>query len=163
MEPTPQHDAELIEQEEDSLSQQRYTLEDVLSAETVQCLTPLEGIIDQLNIDENELKVSFIFQGQRYQSIPAKTHISLNDDDNKKACTLLFLGGDLSKPVVAGLLMDLFESRDQKIIESDHSIILRAGKAEIVLEDDSIEIRGEFVSTEALSVNKISGGSVKIN
>jgi len=135
----------------------------IQETESQQCYAPIKGVISRICVNTNQLLVDFAFQGKQHKQIPAQTHIHLTEDDLLRDCTLLFLEGDLTQPVIAGLLMDLNETRDQRVFESDHSIVLKAGKAEIVLEDDSVEIRGEFVTTEASSLNKVTGGAVKVN
>ncbi len=165
MKPTVEQAHTLLKSKVTDDSHKAYSLEDVLEAESssLLCPVPLEGVIDLIDFQNNEIRVNFIFRGKRYQSVQAKTQISLNEVDQKKNCMLIFIGGNLDKPVISGLLMDLRESRSHTLIESDQSITIRSGAAEIILDDDSVEIRGDFVSTEASFVNKVSGGAVKIN
>lgn len=95
-----------------------FSLDNVIQeTESQQCYAPIKGVISRICVNTNQLLVNFTFQGKQHKQIPAQTHIHLTEDDLLRDCTLLFLEGDLTQPVIAGLLMDLNETRDQRVFE----------------------------------------------
>ena len=94
---------------------------------------------------------------------------------------LAFADGDLGRPIVVGLLQPeapapavevqvqaapaeaLIDGR-RVVLEAADEIVLRCGEASITLRRNGrVVIRGAYVETAAKGVNRVKGGSVKIN
>jgi Domain of unknown function (DUF6484) len=91
-------------------------------------------------------------------------------------CALMFEGGELSRPLVMGVLQDpvitlqaegavsVVEDGEVFSIEAEHAIELRCGKASLRLTGDGrIELRGTTVVSHATGLNRIRGASIKLN
>jgi hypothetical protein len=107
----------------------------------------------------------------------------------RQAVVLLFENGDLRLPIVIGLVApepgaalfaSLLRPADglaaasvpaearlegrRVVIEGDAEVVLRCGDASITLRrDGKVILRGAYIETTAKGVNRIRGGSVKIN
>ncbi len=108
---------------------------------------------------------------------------------NRQPAVLLFENGDPRLPIVVGLvppdpgavlLGTLLHSKaaapasvkptearvDGKrvVLEGEQEIVLRCGEASITLRrDGKVVLRGAYIETTATGLNRIRGGSVKIN
>lgn len=101
---------------------------------------------------------------------------------------LLFEGGDVSRPVIVGLLFDepwadagvvappietraapsgrvrAFRDGQEVLVEGAERVELRCGKARIILtRSGRIILRGTYISSQSSGVQRIRGGSVEIN
>jgi hypothetical protein len=99
------------------------------------------------------------------EPIKALSQIKVTDWDLDKECTIAFVNGDLSKPVVMGLLYNPdMENEAPIVIQSDDAIILQSGASRIELHANGrINIQGLHINSQAYGPNKIKGASVKIN
>lgn len=96
-------------------------------------------------------------------------------DANAVGCevALLFEGGDRTRPLVVGRVVDpsrrtkpVLAERDGEtvVVSANERIEFRCGKASIILEKDGrISIRGSQVTSLASGTNWIRGGSVHLN
>jgi len=79
----------------------------------------------------------------------------------------VLLGNLLKTPATAPVPVKPAEARvDGKrvVLEGDHEVVLRCGYASITLRrDGKIVLRGAYIETTATGLNRIRGGSVKIN
>jgi hypothetical protein len=79
----------------------------------------------------------------------------------------VLLGKLLHAPAAAPLPVRPTEARvDGKrvVLEGDQEVVLRCGDASITLRrDGKIVLRGAYIETTATGLNRIRGGSVKIN
>jgi hypothetical protein len=111
---------------------------------------------------------------------------------SRQPVVLLFENGDQRLPIIAGLLQaepgaallgsllhgppqaaaasvptrGLEARLDGKrvVLEGEHEVVLRCGEASVTLRrDGKIILRGAYIETTAKGVNRIRGGSVKIN
>ena len=77
------------------------------------------------------------------------------------------MGSLLQAPTSAGAPARRTEARvDGKrvVIEGEHEVVLRCGEASITLRrDGKVVLRGAYIETTAKGLNRIRGGSVKIN
>jgi hypothetical protein len=77
------------------------------------------------------------------------------------------LGSLLQAPVSAPVPPRQTEARvDGKrvVVEGEHEVVLRCGEASITLRrDGKVLLRGAYIETTAKGLNRIRGGSVKIN
>jgi len=105
-----------------------------------------------------------------------------------QGATLVFENGDLQLPIVTGLVQtdqaatpfqellvapragsgrSKLEARldgERVVLEGKHEIVLKCGEASLTLRrDGKVVLRGAYVETYAKGVNRIKGGSVKIN
>ncbi len=86
---------------------------------------------------------------------------------------LLFEGGDPSRPLIVGRIVDPARKsptatviRDGELVQitAQERIELRCGKATIIMEKDGhITIRGTYVTSHASAANRVRGGSVNLN
>ncbi|ANM08425.1 DUF6484 domain-containing protein [Rhizobium phaseoli] len=86
---------------------------------------------------------------------------------------LLFEGGDASRPLIVGRIIDparrsstpiVVRDGERVQITAEERIELRCGKATIIMEKDGhITIRGTYVTSQARAANRILGGSVNLN
>jgi hypothetical protein len=111
-------------------------------------------------------------------ALRARSVIDLHSVHIGSAVVLMFEGGDLSCPIVMGVLRD--SSRgvlDQKpgavevdadderlVIRAKEQLVLRCGKASITLtKAGKILIQGIYVLSRSSGVNRIKGGSIQLN
>ncbi|GLR55710.1 DUF6484 domain-containing protein [Rhizobium indigoferae] len=86
---------------------------------------------------------------------------------------LLFEGGDASRPLIVGRIVDparrssmpsVVRDGERVQITAEERIELRCGKATIIMEKDGhITIRGTYVTSHASTANRVRGGSVNLN
>ncbi|MEB3047428.1 DUF6484 domain-containing protein [Rhizobium mulingense] len=86
---------------------------------------------------------------------------------------LLFEGGDASRPLIVGRIIDparrsstptVVRDGERVQITAEERIELRCGKATIIMEKDGhITIRGTYVTSHASAANRVRGGSVNLN
>ncbi|MGR9209210.1 DUF6484 domain-containing protein (plasmid) [Rhizobium leguminosarum] len=86
---------------------------------------------------------------------------------------LLFEGGDPSRPLIIGRIVDparraptpnVVRDGERVQITAGERIELRCGKATIIMEKDGhITIRGTYVTSHASAANRVRGGSVNLN
>lgn len=100
----------------------------------------------------------------------AESLARLSAADIGRKIALLFLEGDLARPLVAGSILDDAETPRpaapgaSHLIEAAERIELRCGHASIILEKDGhITIRGGDLVSHASGINAIRGGSVELN
>lgn len=90
---------------------------------------------------------------------------------------LMFVGGDLDRPVITGRIapgqaspptlartQSLVLDGRELVLEADSSLTLRCGKSSITLtRDGRIVLRGTNLLSRASGVNRIRGGTIKLN
>ena len=125
------------------------------------------------------------FAGCANGPLPAKSLIVVPRDSLIEAMSVLpaFEAGDLSKPVILGVLHDRIHppDPDQRLaaepqtkrvtidgdtltLEATREVVLRCGKSSITLKKDgSIYVKGTRILSRASQTNKIKGASVGIN
>lgn len=133
------------------------------------------------------------FDGNPGRPVAARSLIALDDESLKEAvasrrpAVLLFENQDPARPIVVGLIAPdpgaallgsllrnpaapppkPIEARvDGKrvVLEGEQEVVLRCGDASITLRrDGKVMLRGAYVETTAKGLNRIRGGSVKIN
>lgn len=101
-----------------------------------------------------------------------------------RECAVLFENGDRTRPLIMGLLLNAEATKapgtpenvaqreeaeirvdgERVIIEAQKELELRCGESVILLQADGrIEIRGNYVTSQASASQRIRGGSVHIN
>lgn len=128
------------------------------------------------------------FPGNVRGPLPARTTLALAPQELARAArertgaVLLFEGGDPSRPILVGLVQSATPLVDallatppeaprearvdgrRVVIEGADEVELRCGKATLVLRSDGhVLVRGVNVQTEASELQRIRGGTVRIN
>jgi len=104
---------------------------------------------------------------------PARTVVSLTEKNVGEQVAIAFEKGDLTKPLILGILrtaenigkkLAITIDDDKVAVTADREIELRCGEASVTLtRAGKVLIKGEYVLTRASGVNRIQGGSVQIN
>jgi len=111
--------------------------------------------------------------------LSALTTLSLSQDHIGRNVALLFTNGDLSKPVIMGLIQTGEENSEmcmpntpsEAMIDGERvtfsakkEIVLQCGKASITLtQAGKIIIRGAYLLSRSSGLNKIKGATIEIN
>ena len=124
-----------------------------------------------------------------WDSIPARSTVSVSPDDAGKQVVFAFEQGDSQRPIVLGLLQSqpvqesnqsglkqasgqLSQDANRKVsvdgrsvtIDADRELVLRCGKSSILLRaSGEVYIKGLKIASRARQTNKIKGGNVLIN
>ena len=132
---------------------------EVLLLNALPCV--LEGTLTHVDGDGSP---HVIWAGQP-QAVRAETQQPVTIHAIGQRCTLAFIGGELSRPVIMGWLYPTGAgSQSQAIIQTDDSLILQRGAARIELyANGRINIRGLHIDSQAYGPNRIKGAAVKIN
>jgi Domain of unknown function (DUF6484) len=106
-------------------------------------------------------------------AVPARTLVPLGPSAVGASVALLFEDGDPARPLIAGVVQDEAAVGRGPTVELDgrqlclsaqRKIVLRCGKASITLtRDGKIVVRGAHVLSRSSGVNRLQGGSVRIN
>jgi len=107
-------------------------------------------------------------RGAPVQALATGTH---DDAIVGRTVALAFLGGDVSTPLVLGLVsgggvptVEVERDRNRTVIEAQQEIVLRCGKASITLtRAGKVLVRGAYVSLRSSGMQRITGASVHIN
>jgi hypothetical protein len=107
-------------------------------------------------------------RGAPIQALAAGTH---DDSIVGRTVALAFLGGDRSMPLVLGVVCaggapatEIERDQGRRVIEAQHEIVLRCGKASITLtRAGKVLVRGAYVSLRSSGMQRIIGASVHIN
>jgi hypothetical protein len=117
------------------------------------------------------------FAGNSHGPLLARSIVPLGEAQVARALAagrevfLSFDGGDVTLPIIVGLL-EPFEDPERVaivdgkriVLEGRDEIVLKCGKASLTLRRNGrVVVRGAYVETSADGVNRIKGGSVKIN
>jgi hypothetical protein len=112
------------------------------------------------------------------EPLTARSCVALGKADIGKEAVILFEDGDRSRPLIVGILRDakqplptaLGEAVDAQIdgkhiiLTGKESLTLHCGAASITLRaDGKITIRAGEIESRAAGLNRIQGGSVRIN
>jgi hypothetical protein len=110
--------------------------------------------------------------------VEARTTVALHQDAGGREVVLLFEGGDAARPICVGVLREAGTTLDvplggtvdarldgeRLVLTADKEIVLRCGKATIVLtREGKVLLRGAYLLSRSTGVNRIKGGSVQIN
>ncbi len=107
----------------------------------------------------------------------ARTIIELSDIDIGRQVVLQFEEGNITKPIIMGLLQQTTQSKDKArstieisvdgerlTVSAKEQLVLRCGKASITLtREGKVLLQGTYLSSRSTGVNRIKGGSVDIN
>lgn len=118
-----------------------------------------------------------LLPSQAEQPLPARSLCALDDSHIGAQCALMFEGGRSDRPIVMGLLQhpvlpvsvagEAALRREQDgclLLSAREEIVLHCGQATLRLcQDGRIELRGSTVISHASGLNRVRGGSVKLN
>jgi hypothetical protein len=103
----------------------------------------------------------------------ARTVVSISEKDIGQQAVLAFEDGDLTKPIILGLIrtaenfakkVTVGADGDKFVVTAEREIELRCGEASITLtRAGKVLIKGEYVLTRAKRLNRIKGAAVSIN
>lgn len=112
-------------------------------------------------------------------AIMARTVIDLHGSHIGKKVVLMLEDGDVSKPIVMGVLRDKHDGESlgeqagqieldadgqRMIVSAKEQIVLRCGKASITLTNSGkVLIQGTYVLSKSEGAHRIKGGSVQLN
>ena len=135
-------------------------------------------------IDEGGL-LSVTFGGNATHPVPARTTVPLYKKHLGREVLLVFEDGNLSRPIITGVLQlpEEFRSQinsltfhtgdnpreaqleaDRFVFSAGKELVLRCGKASITLtQEGKVLIKGAYLLNSSSGVNRIRGGSVQIN
>jgi len=107
------------------------------------------------------------------EPVRALSLCALSGEDAGRACAVQFVGGDKAHPCVLGCLIggeaqggaqELQADGQRLVIQADQEIELRCGESVIIMKRNGvIEIRGNYVTSQATATQRIRGGSVHVN
>ena len=112
------------------------------------------------------------------QLISALTTIALSSTDIGREVALLFAEGDITKPVIMGLIRTDLEmislsqassveaqiDNEKIVLSAEKEIVLKCGNATITLtRAGKILIRGAYILSRSSGANKIKGGHIELN
>ena len=109
--------------------------------------------------------------GERH-AVPARTIVDLQAGDIGGDVLLIFERGEVSAPVVLGVVrrqpepaeVDLWVDGERLVVTARHQLVLRCGLASLALRQDGrIELHGTTIVSQASGSNRIRGGSVELN
>jgi len=120
-----------------------------------------------------------VFDGrQDGAAVRARTTVDLHGRHIGQPVTLVFDAGDVSRPIVTGVLreaegwpladppgqIEVSAHGERLVVSAREQLVLRCGKASVTLmRDGRVAIEGSYVSSRSSGVNRIKGGSVQLN
>lgn len=138
---------------------------------------PIQGVLVGLLHDFDAAgQPRIVIPGRIEQPCVARSICLLSAGQEGRQCALLFENGDLSQPLIMGLLHEpvitvhtvgavtAVQEAESFSVEAERAIELRCGKASLRLSSDGrIELRGTTVISHATGLNRIRGASIKLN
>jgi Domain of unknown function (DUF6484) len=120
-----------------------------------------------------------LFSGQCGKAaVLARSTVDLHSTHIGQDVVLTFDAGDLTRPIVIGLLQSKRNGTDisrpprveveadgqRVLVTAEEQLVLRCGKASITLtKSGKVLIVGEYVSSRSSGVNRMKGGSIQLN
>ena len=134
----------------------------------------IEGVVIGILLGFEAGAPLVVFPGNpRETAMPARSLADLTSVTIGAEVALLFEGGDPTRPLVVGRIVEparkastpnIVRDGERVRITGEDRIELRCGKATIIMEKDGhITIRGTYVTSHASAANRIRGGSVNLN
>lgn len=122
-------------------------------------------------VEEAGAQVTLLTLGRTLEGAASLT--PLNENHLGQICALQFIEGDWSRPLIIGLMWNGAETRGpeelhlggRKIaLQAGEELELRCGESVIRLRRDGrIEIRGNYITSQAAATQRLKGGSIHLN
>ena len=120
----------------------------------------LVGTLEEV-YNNGAAKVTFAVGAKKY-GYKAITTQALKEEDKNKECVLTFNQGDISQPIITGIVQPTHA--EPMVISSEEGIVLECGDTRIVLDTEgTLELKARHIHSQAYGPYRIKGGSVKIN
>lgn len=118
------------------------------------------GLIEEV-YNNGRAKVTFEIEKEQY-SYEAMTTQALKVEDEQKEALLSFNQGELSQPIITGIIQPIYT--EPMVLSSEEGIVLECGDSRIVLDPQgTLELKARHIHSQAYGPYRIKGGSVKIN
>lgn len=144
---------------------------------------PLNGVAVGRVVGVDGVAVRVVIPTLGPQELVARTLFPLPADWDQRDCAVLFENGDRTRPLLVGLMLDAPASApspvpapvaapdrtlrvdgQQVVIQADAELELRCGESVILLQRDGrIEIRGNYITSQATATQRLRGGSIHMN
>lgn len=106
-------------------------------------------------------KLGFTIEGDSYV-YDARSTVALHGRDEGRLCLVTFEQGDISKPIITGIIQR--DEDEPLVLSSEDGIVLECGDTRIVLDvDGTLDLKAQHINSQAYGPYRIKGGSVKIN
>lgn len=146
-------------------------------AATAVAETPLHGVLVGVLHDFDDAgRPRIVVPGHIGVPRVARAICVLGPGQEGQQCALLFEEGDLTRPLIMGVLQEpvitihalgattTTQEAESFTVEAERAIELRCGKASLRLSSDGrIELRGSTVVSHATGLNRMRGASIKLN
>lgn len=120
----------------------------------------LVGTIEEV-YNNGTAKVAFDIEENKYSYLAITTQ-PLTILDESKECVLAFNKGDISQPIITGIVQP--KEAEPVVLSSDEGIVLECGDTRIALDAEGIlELKARYIDSQAYGPYRIKGASVKIN
>jgi hypothetical protein len=104
----------------------------------------------------------------------------LGKEDVGKTCAIQFIQGDLSRPLVMGIIHSAMSVKPPETVDNTEVLVTRQGKQVVIQADDelvlqcgescivmtaegTVYIRALYIDSHALATQRLRGGSVQVN
>lgn len=126
----------------------------------------VRGLISDFSADGYPLVDCYMNRSSTPTPALSLTHLTVQDLGRE--VVLMFEDGDLSRPIIMGLVQPPITKAqvdEQRLdLTASEQMTLRCGKASLTLTSaGKVLIRGEYVSSSSSGVNCIKGAAVRIN
>ena len=127
---------------------------------TILCPYSLIATIEEV-YSKADAKVSFSIDDVNY-SYRAITTESLHCSHESKQCLLLFNQGEISKPVITGIIQS--DDGEPLVLACEDGIVVECGDTSIELDiNGTLNLQALHINSQAYGPYRIKGASVKIN
>jgi len=111
----------------------------------------------------NKALAEVIFEiEEKMYSHEAQTTEALNSYHENVQCTIVFNQGDITKPIITGIIQE--DNATPLVLSCEDGILLESGSVQITLEPTGVlNLQAHLINSQAYGPYRIKGASVKIN
>ena len=111
----------------------------------------------------NKALAEVIFEiEEKMYSHEAQTTEALNSYHENAQCTIVFNQGDITKPIITGIIQE--DNATPLVLSCEDGILLESGSVQITLEPTGVlNLQAPLINSQAYGPYRIKGASVKIN